>query len=87
MLQRTRWAVRVLVRTCLICVAWRALWNRYKYYPTSPDIPSPLWEFGYGQTYLLRRILVHKPKDLHRDWSPRFSTLRDKDGWIRAKTA
>ena len=38
-------------------------------------------------TYLLRRILVYKPKDLNRDWSPRFSTLRDKNGWIRAKTA
>ena len=25
--------------------------------------------------------------DLNRDWSPRFSTLRDKNGWIRAKTA
>ena len=22
-----------------------------------------------------------------RDWSPRFSTLRDKNGWVRAKTA
>jgi hypothetical protein len=30
--------------------------------------------------YLLRRMLVHKPKDLNRDWSPRFSTLRDKNG-------
>jgi hypothetical protein len=31
---------------------------------------------------------VYKPKDLlNRDWSPRFSTLRDKNGWIRAKTA
>eukprot|EP01046_Picozoa_sp_COSAG06_P037107 COSAG06_NODE_4156_length_4514_cov_196.806795_2_plen_102_part_00 len=28
--------------------------------------------------YLLRQILVHKPKDLNRDWSPRFSTLCDK---------
>ena len=37
--------------------------------------------------YLLRPILVYKPKDLNRDWSPRFSTLRDKNGWIRAKTA
>eukprot|EP01046_Picozoa_sp_COSAG06_P002852 COSAG06_NODE_104_length_23856_cov_6.259629_18_plen_67_part_00 len=24
---------------------------------------------------------------LNRDWSPRFSTLRDKNGWVRAKTA
>jgi hypothetical protein len=30
---------------------------------------------------------MYKPKDLNRDWSPRFSTLRDKNGWIRAKTA
>eukprot|EP01046_Picozoa_sp_COSAG06_P004182 COSAG06_NODE_172_length_21346_cov_503.127053_12_plen_125_part_00 len=37
--------------------------------------------------YLLRPILVYKPKDLNRDWSPRFSTLRDKNGWIRATTA
>jgi hypothetical protein len=32
--------------------------------------------------YLLRPILMYKPKDLNRDWSPRFSTLRDKNGWI-----
>jgi len=31
--------------------------------------------------------LMYKPKDLNRDWSPRFSTLRDKHGWVRAKTA
>ena len=37
--------------------------------------------------YLLRSTLVYKPKDLNRDWSPRFSTLRDKNGWIRAKLA
>ena len=37
--------------------------------------------------YLLRRTLVYKPKDLNRDWSPRFSALRDKYSWIRAKTA
>jgi hypothetical protein len=36
---------------------------------------------------LLRRILVYQPTDLNRDWSPRFSTLRDKNGWIQAKTA
>ena len=29
------------------------------------------------QKYLLRGILVYKPKDSNRDWSPRFSTLRD----------
>jgi hypothetical protein len=28
-------------------------------------------------------ILLH----LNRDWSPRFSTLRDKNGWVRDKTA
>eukprot|EP01046_Picozoa_sp_COSAG06_P030329 COSAG06_NODE_2874_length_6147_cov_3.695933_2_plen_116_part_00 len=33
------------------------------------------------------RALVYKPKDLDRDWSPRFSTLRDKNGWVRVKTA
>ena len=32
--------------------------------------------------YLLRDTLVYKPKDLNRDWSPRFSKLRDKNGWI-----
>jgi hypothetical protein len=37
--------------------------------------------------YLLRPILVYQPKDLNRDWSPRFSTLRDQNGRIRAKTA
>jgi hypothetical protein len=38
--------------------------------------------------YLPRATLVYKPtKDLNRDWSPRFSTLRDKSGWVRAKTA
>jgi hypothetical protein len=36
--------------------------------------------------YLLRATLMYKPKDLNRDWSPRFSTLWDKNGWIRAKT-
>jgi hypothetical protein len=30
---------------------------------------------------------VYKPEDSNRDWSPRFSTLRDKNGWVRAKTA
>ena len=30
-------------------------------------------------TYL-RSILVYKPKDLNRGWSPRFSTLCDKNG-------
>ena len=35
----------------------------------------------YNQ-YLLRPILVYRPKDLNRDWSPRFSTLRDKNGSI-----
>jgi hypothetical protein len=33
-------------------------------------------------SYLLRAILVYQPKGLNRDWSPRFSTLRDKNGWI-----
>jgi hypothetical protein len=37
--------------------------------------------------YLLRVTLMYKPKDLHQDWSPRFPTLRDKNGWIRAKPA
>jgi hypothetical protein len=37
--------------------------------------------------YLLRSILTYQPKDLNRDWSPHFSTLQDKNGWIRAKTA
>eukprot|EP01046_Picozoa_sp_COSAG06_P091533 COSAG06_NODE_37821_length_430_cov_4.758308_1_plen_49_part_01 len=45
-------------------------------------LPKPL-----PMRYLLRPILVYKPKDLNRDWSPRFSTLRDKNGWIRATTA
>jgi hypothetical protein len=31
--------------------------------------------------------LMYQPKDLNRDWSPRSSTLRDKNRWIRAKTA
>ena len=37
--------------------------------------------------YLLRPTLMYKPKDLNRDWLPRFSTPWDKNGWIRAKTA
>jgi hypothetical protein len=48
------------------------------------------WGFAYYsdklkrnmRPYLLRPTLVYKPKDLNRDWSPRFSTLRDKNGWI-----
>jgi hypothetical protein len=28
---------------------------------------------------------VDKPKDSNRDWSPRFSALLTKDGWVRAK--
>ena len=48
------------------------------------DITQNLQHFV---AYLLRPTLVYKPKDLNRDWSPRFSTLRDKNGWIRAKTA
>jgi hypothetical protein len=35
--------------------------------------------------YLLRPTLMYKPKDLNRDWLPRFSTPWDKNGWIRAK--
>ena len=31
--------------------------------------------------------LMYKPKDLNRDWSRRFSTLRDENGWVRPKTA
>jgi hypothetical protein len=38
-------------------------------------------------TYLLRTIFVYKPKDLRQDWSPRFSTLQDKNGWIGTKIA
>ena len=37
--------------------------------------------------YLLRATWMYQPKDLNRDWSPRFSTLWGKNGWIRAKTA
>jgi hypothetical protein len=33
---------------------------------------------GAGRVYLLRATLMYKPNDLNRDWSPRFSTLRDK---------
>jgi len=41
-------------------------------------------EIGYCGVFmcLLRPTLVYQPKDLNRDWSPRFSTLRDKNGWI-----
>jgi hypothetical protein len=34
-----------------------------------------------GAKYLLRVTLMYKPKDLNRDWSPRFSTLRDTN-WL-----
>jgi hypothetical protein len=58
-------------------------------YPWS--LPDPTAYFkrvaSLNKQYLLRRILVYQPKDLNRDWSPRFSTLRDKNGWIRAQTA
>ena len=37
------------------------------------------------ECYLLRRILVYQPKDLNRDWSPRFSTLRDKTAGFEPK--
>eukprot|EP01046_Picozoa_sp_COSAG06_P021484 COSAG06_NODE_1618_length_8914_cov_10.299830_6_plen_78_part_00 len=37
--------------------------------------------------YLLRDMLVYKPKDLNWDWSPHFSTLWDQNGWIGTKTA
>ena len=37
--------------------------------------------------YLLRPTLVYKPMDFNPDWSSRFSMLRDKNGWNRAKTA
>jgi hypothetical protein len=30
---------------------------------------------------------VYQPKNLNRDCLPRFSTLRDKNGWVRAQTA
>jgi hypothetical protein len=47
--------------------------------------PDGSW-YHYGgrdkAEYLLRPTLVYKPKDLNRDWSPRFSALRDKNGWI-----
>ena len=37
--------------------------------------------------YLLRATLVYKPKGLNRVGRPVCSTLRDKNGWIRAKPA
>jgi hypothetical protein len=46
-------------------------------YEVTPFVPMEQLRW-----YLLRRILVYKPKDLNRDWSPRFSTLRDKNSWI-----
>jgi hypothetical protein len=62
--------------------------------PTSIPISIPAYhcpapkKYPNGKAkYLLRRILLYQPKDLNRDWSPRFSTLRDENGWIRAKTA
>jgi hypothetical protein len=32
-------------------------------------------------------IIIDHFLHLNRGWSPRFSTLRDKNGWVRAKTA
>jgi hypothetical protein len=32
-------------------------------------------------------IIIDHFLHLNRDWSPRFSTLRDKNGWVRVKTA
>ena len=32
-------------------------------------------------------IIIDNFLHLNRDWSPCFSTLRDKNGWVRAKTA
>jgi hypothetical protein len=32
-------------------------------------------------------IIIDHFLHLNRDWSPRFSTLRDKNGWVWAKTA
>ena len=37
--------------------------------------------------YLLQRTLVYQPKNLNRDWSPRFSMLRDKTAGFVPKTA
>jgi hypothetical protein len=54
--------------------------------PCENYIPQNTIEFE-GFMCLLRSTLVYKPKDLNRDWWPRFSTLRDKNGWSRAKTA
>ena len=35
--------------------------------------------------YLLRPILVYKPKDLNRDWPPQFSTLWEKEPGLEPK--
>ena len=32
----------------------------YKYYPTSPDLPPPLWTFGAGLTYTTWRFSLDK---------------------------
>jgi hypothetical protein len=53
----------------------------------SEDVAFVNCAFKHLGAYLLRPTLVYKPKDLNRDWSPRFSVLWDKNGWIRAKTA
>jgi hypothetical protein len=53
--------------------------------PAAATVPAP-WVERFSQQharpYLLRRILLYKPKDLNHDWSPRFSTLWDKNSWI-----
>ena len=64
--------------------------NPYINYPLRPDLMADLCGFVElcharnlsVKLYLLRRILVYQPKDLNQDWSPRFSTLWDKNGWI-----
>ena len=43
----------------------------------SEDVAFVNCAFKHLGAYLLRPTLVYKPKDLNRDWSPRFSTLRE----------
>ena len=53
----------------------------------TPDVRPGATEV-YGKLHVTANcIIIDHFSTLNRDWSPRFSTLRDKNGWVRAKTA
>ena len=82
-------------RLCVQSLSWQMIvfhrtirTGRFSFAPTAlPCCSTHHGTSGVGTIlwYLLQPTLVYKPRDLNRDWSPRFSTLWDKNGWILAK--